>query len=451
MSIVIFVGPTLDNACAKRELHATFLPPARQGDVYLAARARPWGIGLIDGYFQHVPAVWHKEILWALAQGIHVFGAASMGALRAAELAAFGMRGVGNIFADYERGVLHDDDEVTILHSDADSGYRTMSDAMVNIRATVAAAVAQGIIGTKLSEELLTTAKGAFYQQRSYTALLQCVSQNSAHPEQLKRFEQWLPVGKIDQKRSDAIALLHAMAAHQRQHPGPLHVNFHFQHTDAWEQVRRRIHLQQSGASPVAGRDQSDEVLSEFRLLGPAYVAARDNAFVHALCEALVASTAENSDVSLLEDAILEFRRHHGLLEAGSLEPWLDRQGLDNNGLLQLLRDDLTVQRQRVLFDAEIERVLVQQLRLSGCYAGLQARAAHKRVMLCSSGLDNPSLVDAGIDETALWDWYFDTYLAIAVRPDLSAHARTLVCTVDMLRHEVLREWCFQMRCGIKT
>ena len=42
------------------------------------------------GAFASVPAVRHKEILWALSEGIPVIGAASIGALRAAELTAFG-------------------------------------------------------------------------------------------------------------------------------------------------------------------------------------------------------------------------------------------------------------------------------------------------------------------------------------------------------------------------
>ena len=69
-------------------------------------------IGIIDGYFENIPSVWHKEILWAMSQGIHVFGSASMGALRAAELAPFGMEGVGAIFEAYRDGWLEDDDEV---------------------------------------------------------------------------------------------------------------------------------------------------------------------------------------------------------------------------------------------------------------------------------------------------------------------------------------------------
>ena len=97
--IVVFVGPTISSDDCRAILTAEYLPPASQGDVYRATLLRPFAIGIIDGYFEQVPSVWHKEILWALAQGIHVFGSASIGALRAAELEAFGMRGVGAIFA----------------------------------------------------------------------------------------------------------------------------------------------------------------------------------------------------------------------------------------------------------------------------------------------------------------------------------------------------------------
>ncbi len=193
VNVVVFVGPTLDRASASQELDATYLPPASQGDVYLAARARPWGIGIVDGYFQRVPAVWHKEILWALSRGVHVFGAASMGALRAAELAPFGMRGVGKIFSDFESGLLQDDDEVTIVHSDASTGYRVLSDAMVNIRATLGAAVEQRIITAKLCNELLAEAKATFYQDRSWARLLTTIKRRAVHVDEIDRFQQWLP------------------------------------------------------------------------------------------------------------------------------------------------------------------------------------------------------------------------------------------------------------------
>src|SRR5262249_34690040 len=73
--VFVFTGPTLPVEEGRTILDdAVYLPPASQGDVYRAARERPWGIAIVDGYFGRVPAVWHKEILWALAQGVHVFG-----------------------------------------------------------------------------------------------------------------------------------------------------------------------------------------------------------------------------------------------------------------------------------------------------------------------------------------------------------------------------------------
>ncbi len=98
--MVVFLGPSLPLDVARTELDAVYRGPVAQGDVYRAVTAvEPLeSIGIIDGQFDHVPAVWHKEILWAMDWGVHVYGSASMGALRAAELHAFGMEGVGEIF-----------------------------------------------------------------------------------------------------------------------------------------------------------------------------------------------------------------------------------------------------------------------------------------------------------------------------------------------------------------
>src|SRR6266446_2586246 len=120
MSIVVFTGPTISAEDALQELEATYLPPVSQGDVYRAAVRKPLAIGIVDGYFDRVPAVWHKEILWTMSQGIPVYGSASMGALRAAELAECGMVGVGSIFEAFHSGALEDDDEVAVTHGPRD-------------------------------------------------------------------------------------------------------------------------------------------------------------------------------------------------------------------------------------------------------------------------------------------------------------------------------------------
>ena len=129
-----------------------YLPPIKQGDLLKALRDhQPSTVVIIDGYFEQVPSVWHKEILWALKQGVTVIGAASMGALRAAELQQFGMLGVGKIFEAYCSGrfspfdelLFEDDDEVAVVHGPPELDY-IGSLAMVDLRASLAGAEAEG-------------------------------------------------------------------------------------------------------------------------------------------------------------------------------------------------------------------------------------------------------------------------------------------------------------------
>src|ERR1043166_6287592 len=189
MRAIIFAGPTLPPAVRPVSGPAIeWRPPVRQGDVYRAALSGPSVIGIVDGYFEVVPTVWHKEILWAMTQGIHVFGAASTGALRAAELDVFGMRGVGRIYEMYRDGVLEDDDEVAVLHGPEELGYPPLTEAMVNIRATVDEAVRCGVHGPDVAERLTATAQGIFYKERSYEAMLQAAAEAGLPAATLRRF-----------------------------------------------------------------------------------------------------------------------------------------------------------------------------------------------------------------------------------------------------------------------
>ncbi|MFF0220018.1 TfuA-like protein [Streptomyces vinaceus] len=80
-------------------------------------------------------------------QGIEVYGAAGMGALRAAELAPFGMTGIGAVFRAYRDEEIVGDDEVALLHADAESGHRALSWAQVYLRHAVAHARRTGVTG----------------------------------------------------------------------------------------------------------------------------------------------------------------------------------------------------------------------------------------------------------------------------------------------------------------
>ncbi|NNB88925.1 TfuA-like protein [Corallococcus exiguus] len=241
MNVVIFAGPTLSASEGARVLDATFLPPAAQGDLYRAALGKPVAIGLIDGYFERVPSVSHKEILWAMKQGVHVFGAASMGALRAAELSAFGMEGVGEIFQAFASGALEDDDEVAVVHAAAEDGYRPLSEAMVNLRATLQAARAAGVLGEDTRTTLESFAKCLFHADRTWPALFQHGREAGLDAAGLDAFLDFVTEHRVDQKRLDALALLQTLRARLEAGLTPKETRYAFSHTDAWEHILRKV------------------------------------------------------------------------------------------------------------------------------------------------------------------------------------------------------------------
>jgi hypothetical protein len=213
-STLVFLGPSLPISEAKKILpDAYYLPPVRCGDVLHVLRLKPQVIGIIDGYFENTAAVWHKEILFAIEQGVRVFGSSSMGALRASELASFGMTVVGAIADDYLSAKITDDDEVAILHSPQQSDYYPLTDAMPNIRETLQLAYEHQVIDKLSYDSLLASAKSLFYQQRTLKKIIE-LAENQLMPQQVAQLKQWLNQTHYqDSKRIDAILLLQTLAA----------------------------------------------------------------------------------------------------------------------------------------------------------------------------------------------------------------------------------------------
>jgi len=135
---VLFAGPSLSGQEYDRS-GLEVRPPARKGDLYRAVLDGADAIGLVDGVFGFVPSVWHKEILYALKQGIPVLGAASIGALRAAECAAYGMVPVGPIAESYLSGARIEDADVCLAHAPAELDFMPLSEPLVDAEATIAA------------------------------------------------------------------------------------------------------------------------------------------------------------------------------------------------------------------------------------------------------------------------------------------------------------------------
>ena len=231
MRAVIFAGPSLPPAVRLFGPALHWRPPVKQGEVYRVALTRPAIIGIIDGYFEVTPTVWHKEILWAMTQGIHVYGSASIGALRAAELSSFGMVGVGRIFVAYRDGILADDDEVAVLHGPEELGYPAVTEAMVNIRATLEQAVAEGIVEGSLASRLTEIGKALFYKERSWEAIFRLAAGGGLPPRPLADLVAWSRRRQVDQKRADALKMVAAIRAHLAAGVTPLTVSYQFQDT----------------------------------------------------------------------------------------------------------------------------------------------------------------------------------------------------------------------------
>lgn len=156
--VIVFAGPCLpprpEGAWAELLARVETRPPAQRGSVLEALAENPTTLVLLDGYYYSVSAVTHQEILYALDAGVRVIGAASMGALRAAELAESGMEGVGRVFEWYRRGVIDGDDEVAILHGPAEEAYRAMTVALVDVRYALESLELTGEPARQLVDEL---------------------------------------------------------------------------------------------------------------------------------------------------------------------------------------------------------------------------------------------------------------------------------------------------------
>lgn len=364
-AIHVFAGPTLPPGERPSSPGVAFHPPAAQGDVYALVPERPLAIAIIDGYFERVPSVWHKEILWALSQGVRVFGAASMGALRAAELADFGMIGVGCIFEDFASGRLRDDDEVTIVHADASFGFKAASEAMVNIRATLALAERQGVISAGAGRSLAERVKRLFYPDRSFVALLAYAHEELSGPSR-DRFDAWLrePAHRVNQKKLDALALLDRLSELRADGHAAEPVPWTFQHTDAWEQVRLALVAKQAigrdgpvepaGLLAALGLTESERLgwLERARLRGLEVAAARRDGF-----------TPTSDDI---QKAIAEFCRQRGFTSDEQLRAWLSSAEISDAAFEALMAEQACVARSRLVPEYDLERSLAALLWLEG-------------------------------------------------------------------------------------
>ena len=110
------------------------------------------------------------------------------------------------------------------------------------------------MLSPELAARLTGIAKGLFYKQRTYDAVLEAAAASGLPAAPLRDLADWLPASHIDQKRRDADAMLDAIRAHLAAAPPPLRVSYQLAETVAWEAARRCT----ENASTAARREIGD-------------------------------------------------------------------------------------------------------------------------------------------------------------------------------------------------
>jgi len=408
---------------------------------------RPQAIGIIDGYFQSVPTVRHKEILWAMSCGIHVFGSASMGALRAAELLPFGMEGVGTVFELYRDGILEDDDEVAVAHGPAETGFVSASEAMVNIRQTLRKAERHGIISTELRVTLEKIGKELFYPDRNYSTMVRRASENGSSQAELSKLHQWLVNHRVNQKREDALLMLRVIRDRLEQRLRRKTVSYSFEQTAMWQCTQR-----QAGELRFDPNGRSDSVtpeslLDELRLEGSKYKEHRNEALRRFLALREAERLRLNVDAQCKRTTEAEFRQERDLSDIAALERWMNDNDLSDHQFQTLIVDEANVKWVEKLAEFASRSYLPEQLRLSGDYPRLAARATRKDRVLQSIRTQNPRLESIGLTYRGLLEWYFEKVLGQPVPGDVDKYTRDLgFASPDAFRRALLKEYLYR-RC----
>ena len=398
MTAIVFLGPTMAVAEARHLLDAIYLPPVKQGDLVSAITTyEPAVVAIIDGEFGQTLSVWHKEVLYALHRGIHVFGASSMGALRAAETDMYGAVGVGDIYRMYATGELTDDDEVALAHGTSEAAYRPLSEPLVNIRATLAAAVAASVIEPALADRLIAIEKAVFFPQRSYRHLFEMAAEQGESAIALERLREFVRTSHVDLKRRDAVALLETI----RDLPRPLapHVpTFEFE----WSRNFGALYDQDR---TVAVRDRGVQVpLATIATHAALHAPDFNTMNGHALDRAAAGLLAELLEIEVTSDDEAaerrRFRLERKLASDDALAEWCLENHLSADELGRLVTElakRRAVHRWLVRRRGYVgtTRFVLNELRLHGDYAMWVQRAAAQEQLLADDAFAGDVLIEA--------------------------------------------------------
>jgi len=330
------------------------------------------------------------------------------------------MEGIGAIFEAYRDGTLEDDDEVAVAHAGPEFGFKAVSEAMVDIRFTLGRALDAGVIGAETYTALESTAKALFYPDRNYALILARAAGRGAAEDELLRFREWLPTGRASLKRADALAMLHAIGDRLASGLEPKRVSYAFENTSMWESAWRL-----AGDADPADSVQLDAVLEELLLEGQRFLDTQQAAMLRSLAikHSYVQGLGETDGRAAM--AATRFWRAHHVAGEDAKKDWLRANDIDELRMSGLFDDEARVAWIKSLAALDARGYIVDQLRVSGDYPRLMARARDKKKTLAARGLEDAGAADAGLGGEELVRWFFEDRLGCPVPDDLNAYCRT--------------------------
>ena len=407
MNNFVFLGPTLSANEARNIINAEFLPPVAMGDVYNLVKDKAKAgdnIIIIDGVFEQVPAVWHKEILYAIQQGIHVYGASSMGALRSAELHTFGMQGYGLIFNWFKDGLIEDDDEVAVAHTFEDGGYRVLSEAMVNIRYTADLMQVEGIINATEKKALITTSKELFYIERSWGNILS-ILQGKFDQKLLSEIKGFIRTNEVNLKKIDALKLLRQFEQDTFPTEYATQPNFVLEETSFWvglTQTASQRHLSHSN------QQDNDHLQLKTRLHLQSNYQSWRKLTQKALLKVFTDVLDQSLEVSQSEiyKQFLEFSSAQRFQSHSDLKHWLKERQLNYDDLMKEMKHQAKLN----LFESQsrtrLFKYAIMESKLDGSYQEAQSYTEKMNQHLLSKGIRKPSFDVAGVSPDELQQWF---------------------------------------------
>lgn len=446
MIATVFLGPTMSLSEARAILpNALYRPPAAQGDLLSAVNQDGAEvIGLIDGTFHQTLSVWHSEVCYLLSRGITVFGASSMGALRAAETERFGTVGVGTIFRWYRDGVIAGDDEVALVHGTEDCEFRPLSLVLVNIRASLYQAVSQGLLASSYADQVIEVARSLYYPDRQVSTILRHCQDRRLPADALLAVERALTVDHVDLKQADAREMLTLMReVLDGSVPRPPRVNFEFSRSSVFEtlyNLDRRVQVGDTQVSLQSIREHAALHCPDFDQVKRA---ALDRSIVSYFGSLL------GLDVTPEELATQrsEFAEQRGLDSPEALRDWLRANAMSETDLSEYLAQEALCLRLRrwIVASGGMDRgcrAILNEARMRNVFSDW-AKAAAEKETIVAAYRDQPEYDSVRHEDPRRLAALHNAYSAVRIEGDARTWAEDagfddVVDLLEALRHSAI-------------